>query len=352
MSNFLSDLINAVSTRNNRKLSNIEVDNIITYVNRLDRKKINNIPRHKAIENIAEHFSPKIVDTHEIMKTQLGSGQNSSYRRTPQPQTQPKTQTQTQAQVQAQMPVITNTYFLLDSKLRNLSTDKDTYKWTVIPSINPQQGVVNTVDNNIHNILNIQFDRFTIPYVSSADNVYRKISVLIEEFSPTATVMEYGRRYHMMFDSKIVGNRIELSPPLNDDGRFRFHTPINILDTFTIKFFSPFSPVSFNSDRLEAVITSINATQSICTFSEHHRVTDSELIHITRYATADPIKDHVQMSHINREEGHIVTFIDDYVLRIESDLSTITPDINNTATCFIAARRLIIPIRMEYLKSI
>ena len=52
---------------------------------------------------------------------------------------------------------------------------------------------------------------------------------------------------------------------------------------------------------------------------------------------------------MNREEGHIVTFISVTELQIDAELGSITQDPNNKIKCFIASRRLIIPVRMEYL---
>ena len=240
-------------------------------------------------------------------------------------------------------------YLLLDSKFRNLSTDKSVFKWTVLHSANTTQGTVNTLSDQIHNIANIQFDRFSIPYVASADNVYKKITVFVEEFSSMSVLINSGRRYHMIFDTEIQGNQIQLTPLINDEGRFRFHTPVNILDTITLKFQSPFSPIEFLKDRFDIVITSLNPTQSTLIFTEQHQVADGELVHLENFNTLNPTTDYAKITEINREQGHIVTFINDVTLRINIGLTAITPDATNIADCFIAARRLIIPLRMEYL---
>ena len=244
---------------------------------------------------------------------------------------------------------VQNIYLLLDSKYRNLSTDDSVFKWTVLHSQNTQQGTVNTLSDQIHNIINIQFDRIRIPYVESADNLYKKIALSIDEFSSMSVLTNSGNRYHMLFDSVISGNQLELTPQINDEGRFRFHTPINILDTITIKFQSPFSPVEFNKDRYGVSLTSINPTQSILTFSEPHKVSDGELVHLEEYTTLDAIADVRAVETVNREVGHIVTFINNTVLRINVDTSTTTHDASNIVKCFIASRRIIIPVRLEYM---
>jgi hypothetical protein len=244
---------------------------------------------------------------------------------------------------------VQNLYLLLDSKFRNLSTEKSVFKWTVLHSANTTQGTVNTLSDQIHNIANVQFDRFSIPYAASADNVYKKITISIEEFSSMSVLINSGRRYHMIFDSEIQGNQIALTPLINDEGRFRFHTPVNILDTITLRFQSPFSPVEFLKDRFDISITSLNLTQSILTFTEPHQVSDGELVHLEGFDTLNSAADFVSINEINKEQGYIVTLIDNLVLRIEVGLTTITPDHTNIVDCFIASRRLIIPLRMEYL---
>lgn len=242
-----------------------------------------------------------------------------------------------------------NLYLLLDSKNRNLSTDRSVFKWTVLNTANNVQGTVNTLSDQIHNIVNIQFDRINIPYVPSGDNIYRKISLFIEEFASMSVLTGNGRRYHMLFDSEIQGNQFQLTPLVNDEGRFRFSTPINILDTITIKFSSPFSPVEFLKDRYDITIQPLNPTQSVLTFNEEHNVADGELVHLERFDTLDPVTDFNTITLVNREQGHIVTFINNLQLRVDIDLTSITSDVNNLTTCFIASRRLIIPIRMEYI---
>lgn len=244
---------------------------------------------------------------------------------------------------------VQNLYLLLDSKYRNLSTDDSTFKWTVLNASNTVQGSVNTLCDQIHNIINIQFEKFNMPYVKTADNVYKKVSLFVEEFSSMSVLINSGRRYHMIFDSDIQGNQIQLSPLINDDGKFRFHTPVNIIDTITLKFQSPFTPIEFLPDRYDVKISSVNDTQSFITFNTDHKVADGELVHLEDFTTLEPIIDSTIIRKVNDEQGHIVTFMSNTILRIDMDLTTITPDTNNIVNCFIASRRVIIPVRMEYL---
>lgn len=242
-----------------------------------------------------------------------------------------------------------NIYLFLDSKYRDLSTDVNTFRWTVLNTNGATQGTVNTLSDQIHNIITMQFDKFNIPYVASADNVYRRISLTVKEFSSMAIIQNNGRRHHALFSSEISGPTINLTPLVNDKGRFRFYTPLNILDTLTINFQSPFVPVRFLKDRYLVTLTVTSPNTVLLTFDEDHFVADGELILLEEFNTLDPSGDSSEILFMNREEGHIVTFISDTELQIEAELTGATLDPNNLIKCFIASRRIIIPLRMEYI---
>jgi hypothetical protein len=379
---FILAVVNKLTIILERKLLPNEIEGLVRYIEELDFSLMKNDSLAVIIENIANSFvqqlapdtrRSKLIDTHEIMKRQIGTirhdgdesihlgiecaphkyidtiqnsdiqgdkGQNSKYENFTEMRAKntdetnrvyidgPSTFAQSGISDVERMfspmldkyPMtarqrVQNIYLLLDSKYRNLSTDKSVFKWTVLNSVNTTQGTVNTLSDRIHNVINMQFDRFNLPYVPSADNIYKKISLHVEEFSSMAVLINSGRRYHMMFDTEKEANLFRLTPQINDEGRFRFHTPINVLDTITLKFQSPFTPVEFLQDRFNVVITPLNPTQSILTFSVPHQVVDGELVHIEDFNTLNPSID----------------------------------DPSNIAVCFIASRRLIIPLRMEYI---
>jgi hypothetical protein len=409
---FLLEVVNRVTEYVGKKMLSNEIEGLVRYTQEIDYRLFVNKSRHEIIDSIAKNFvgqmrisTGSMVNTQELMKQQIGTiksdGAESLYQKLDYPLFNPGYSkknnniegygnygdkalntdesdnlslgsiplrdalhvSEKPGQLEnaatpfssltdkfpriAKQP-IQNIYLLLDSKYRNLSTDPSVFQWTVLNSANTSQGTVNTLSDQIHNITNVQFDRFNLPYVGSADNVYKKVSVFIEEFS-SMSVLTHTGRYHMMFDSEIVGNRIQLTPLVNDEGRFRFHTPINVLDTITLTIRSPFSKVEFLPDRYNVTVTSFNSTQSILTFSDNHGVADGELVHLERFSTNNPILDSASISLMNRDKGHIVTFINNNQLRIDVDLSTISLIPAQLVDCFIATRRLIIPVRMEYL---
>lgn len=375
---FLLMVINTTTKYKKRKLFRSEVEGLITYIREIDTKLIKRYNPSQLSELIAKNFikqlnigTGEILDTHEILKKQIGnvkisSGDTTNKSDCPPYQIAPKNrETFTVGDVKQQettkdeyliQPTIIpasrlrSTYLFLDSMDRNLSTDPSVFKWTVLNSANTAQGTVNTLSDKIHNITVIQFSSFFIPYVASADNVYRQLSLLIEEFESMSVILRNNRRYHMLFNSEIISNRIRQTPQQEDEARFRFSTPVNFLDTITIRFFSPYTPVTFLRDRYnDVVITFLNPAQALLTFSEDHKVVDGELVHITEFNTLNPSVDYVQINEVNKEEGQIVTYITNTTLTINVDLSTITPDPNNLAKVFIASRRISIPIRLIYM---
>lgn len=240
-------------------------------------------------------------------------------------------------------------YLLLDSKYRNLSTEKSVFKWSVSNTNNTTQGSVNTLVDNMSNIVMIQFDKFNIPYTPSAENIYKKVSLFIREFSSMSVLMHPDKRYHMLFDSTIKNDQIELSPINSDDSKFRFHSPINILDSLTLSFRSPFEDINFKKDRYNVTLESIDEKTTYIHFTEEHEIVDGELIYIKYWKTNNPLQDKNVIDIINRDAGHTVGNIDNITLSINIDTTTTDIDLTELCECFVASRRLIIPLRFIYI---
>ena len=385
---FILSVVNRTTTYINRRLLRSDIENLITYIKEVDFNLVKHESQESIVDKVAKNFANQLssrggysIDSHEVMKRHIGSinvvDDDTVFAytecppfNTPNPKdvnvigmTEQFSSMATHSLDASRSPLIPkidkrpliakqpiqNMYLILDSKYRNLSTDPSVFSWTVLQSANTVQGTVNTLADNIHNIVTMQFDNFQIPYVASADNVYRKITLSIDEFDSMSIIMNTGRRYHMLFSSEINGNQIELTPNRNDRGRFRFYNPINILDKLTLRFQSPFAPVKFQKDRYVVVISAVSSILSIITFPETHNVADGELIYLEEYTTMAPSIDNVQISQMNSESGHIVSFISNTVLGIILNLTAVSPTSLSEAKCFIASRRIIIPVRFEYL---
>lgn len=243
---------------------------------------------------------------------------------------------------------VQNIYLLLDSRYRVLDGDWSTFSWGVAVNGRTPQGSVGTLADYLHNIINLQFNKFYLPYVPSADNFYNKIALYIQEFSSMSTLLNgKGRRFHMLFDSVQQVGKFQLTPLENDLGKFRFPTPINELSNITIQFFSPFNPVVFLPDRYTVTIIAVDVFHTIINFSEQHNVVDGDVVYIDGFESPSGPSDIVD--GLNGENGFVVTYLNATQLQIDYNLTTIIINPANTPTCFIGSRRLIIPLRMEYI---
>lgn len=243
---------------------------------------------------------------------------------------------------------VQNIYLLLDSKYRVLNGDWSTFSWGVSANGLTPSGAVGTLADYIHNIINVQFNKFYLPYVPSADNFYNKIALFIKEFSAMSTLLNSkGRRFHMLFNTTALVGKFELTPLENDDGKFRFPTPVNELSNLTIQFFSPFNPVVFLPDRYSVTMIPVDIFHTIINFPEDHSVVDGDVVYIDDFIAASGPS--AIVDGLNNENGFVVTYLNATQLQIDYDLTGIVLDPNNFPTCFIGSRRLILPIRMEYI---
>lgn len=242
-----------------------------------------------------------------------------------------------------------STYVLLDSRYRVRSTATNIFQWTISPNPSDSTGTVATV-SPMQNIIYMQFSEFHIPYTASADNIYKKITLLIDEVQSAAVIAHENRHYHAMFDTEIQGNRILCKPDVTDDGRFRFAEPINFLKSITISFGGPFNPLTFLPDFYKVTVSVNGPNSTYLTFLINHNVSDGEVVYITDFTTARPQIDFKAIAAITDVLGHTVAVVNNLTLEINTDLSTTTMlSPNPTVECYITTRRVLIPLRFVYL---
>lgn len=239
-------------------------------------------------------------------------------------------------------------YALLDSRYRIRSTDAGTYSWTVTYNYSDTQGQV-SIPIDFKNVIYMQFKEFHIPYVPAADTPYRKISLSINELQESSVMGHENRSYHMMFDTAIETNRIRLTPPSQDDGKFHFNAPINYMKKLSITFGNPLTPISFLPEFYVVTLTVNGLNSTYINFVINHNLADGEIIYITGFTTANPSNDFNDITNINNSLGHSIAVIDNTTIEITSDLSTSTmlnPAI--PVECYITTRRILMEIRFVY----
>jgi hypothetical protein len=242
-----------------------------------------------------------------------------------------------------------NIYVLLDSRYRNRSTSPNVFSWTISSVPSDSHGVVSTM-KSMQNIIFMQFSKFSIPYSATADNVYNKISLLVNELQFAAVMAHENRHYHALFDTTVQANRILCTPDSQDEGKFRFNEPINYLKTISITLGGPFNELSFLPEFYSTTITSNGVGSTYINFIQAHNVSIGELVYIVGYTTANPATEFAAVIAINNELGHIVNVVNGTTLEITADISTTTPlSPSVPVECYISTRRILIPVRFTYL---
>lgn len=245
-------------------------------------------------------------------------------------------------------------YLLMDTRYR-LSDPDGTYKfsWNVLAgSTTSGTGVINLL-NQIKNIVAIKVFPFRIPYVTAFDNTqqYKRITMLIDEFSGMAMIGQENRKFHFIFNTTNDGTMVDLSPlPDSQTCTFRFHKPITQLDSLTISFANPLSLIKFDRDRDQGQIFYENPLRIVTT--NPHNLSTGDIIYISQFTTDTPIVDSLLIGKVNLAEGWnvVIPSNDNLTIQIDDiDLSTlVAPLLPFYVTLYYGSKRIFIPMEITY----
>jgi hypothetical protein len=245
-------------------------------------------------------------------------------------------------------------YLMMDTRYR-LPDPDGTFKfsWNVLAGTNTSgQGIVNLL-NQVKNIVAIKVFPFRIPYVAALDSTqqYKRITMLIEEFSGMSIIAQEGRKFHFIFDMEKDGDMVDLKP-LHDAKTciFKFNKPITQLDSLTISFANPLSLLKFDNDRDQGIIYYENPLRIVTTLP--HNLSTGDLIYISGFTTNDPNTDSAIIKSINNTSGLnvIIANNDGFTLNIDGiDLTTVTAPIPNLyVSLYYGSKRIYIPMEIIY----
>jgi hypothetical protein len=263
-------------------------------------------------------------------------------------------------------------FIMLDSRYRIL-TRNDTsgiikFSWNyIIKSQIEAQGSVNIV-GNVRDIISIRVYPFRIPYVTSADNKYARISVFIEELGSQAFIAHEQRKYHFMLRSVIDSDFIDLETDKFNDGFFHFEKPITTLNTLTVSFGSPLEQVTFENDRswcgidyfVDAPLTRITTytNSPVGSSIQPHNLSNGDRVYFELFDVGfinpalveqDRLNQLVK-STINREEGFLITVVDANNFTIPFDSTIIQNPITDIRfRVFFGSKRIFIPMELTYI---
>jgi hypothetical protein len=241
-------------------------------------------------------------------------------------------------------------YITMDSKYRLTSTTGETeIAWNFLNnSATNTQGAVNSI-GNVQNLIAMKIHRFRIPYLDAADNSFKKVTMLIEEFRAQSYIAQEDWRYHFQFSPEVDGNQINLIPwPAGvESGRFNFRTPITQINTMTIMFGSPLTPIVFDRDRRQAAVT--HNANGLFTTTDTHNLLTGDIVSFTEFTSLDPATDEPTILDVNSIEGHSVVVIDDFNFEIGVDLTAVTlPLIPQVIFAYFESKRIIIDLELIY----
>lgn len=352
---FVKDLVDSIRIKLGRQLIKTEKLFIIQFLRDLNPRIFENKPPLLIRNTIAQHVVEQIVsqkcapeepiNVHEILKGEIGLATEdvaSQYDTNNSSLTQQITNNFTSSS-SSQVDVVSllgsktlqdlqkiispdrakkYAYIVLDTRYRVLeSSGIGFFRWNFINNEIINQGTVNAV-GNIKDITAIRIFPIRLPYISSADTQYKRISMLIDEFAAQSFIAQENRRFHFMFNTKVDDRWIELKPDDFNDGYFKFRNPISRLDSFTVSFAAPLRTINFDQDRSGAQITSYGTTTEFQTTSDHNLET-GDTVFISNFSTSNNNTDSLIVSGINNDAGNIVTSVNSTTFTIDVNSSTI-----------------------------
>ena len=216
-------------------------------------------------------------------------------------------------------------YVVMDSRYRVLDNDgRATIKWNFTSNPTSIQGSVNAI-GDIQNITSMRVSPIQMPYISQADNDYKRITMYIQEFSAQSIIAHENRQYHFMFPTSVNDRYINLEVNRDSDGYFKFRNPISRIDSLSISFASPLQPIIFDLDR-QSMLVSDYSSNIVFVSLENHNVETGDIVYISLFTTANPNYDANIISSINNIDGNIATYIDDTHISLNIDCSSLKID--------------------------
>lgn len=246
--------------------------------------------------------------------------------------------------------LISRNYIYLDSRYRLLDTpgtSSISFNHTN-GTTTRQQGSVNTI-GNIQNIIGMRIYPIRIPYVQSADNEYKRLTMLVKEFIAQSFIAQENRHFHFEMSTSVDGRFINLDPENHNDGYFWFRKPITSIDAFTITFGNPLQPVIFDNDR-ELCTFTIGSNTTVTTNTAHN-LSNGDRVYFEDFTSDDIAADSAVINAINSADGHIILNTTSNSFEIAVDSSGITPKAGLSVVVYYGARRIFIAIELIYIRS-
>ena len=312
---FLMDMVKKIEQMIKRDLLYSEEDILINCINQVPTRilKTNSAGQIEKMildtvisEIYREHQSNNEIDTHEMLKKNLGKTIADNDADDKDKDNANNTDVNVETffgikdvstlikKMKEPISSVNTAYFLLDTRYRVLENDgKKYFKWCHMNNITTSQGTFNSI-GDIRDIISIKLMQYRIPNVPSANTPYNRISVLIHELSAQAFMAHENVRYHFLGCSDEKNKSLDWIEVKTSDfyhGEYKFNKPITTLNTITISLGSPLEPIIFEPDRGEGIIEftqSMAPTLTTITFPIDVKLKVDDIIYITNYTTVKP----------------------------------------------------------------
>ncbi len=246
-------------------------------------------------------------------------------------------------------------YIVLDTRYKKDDGNTFNLSWDFLAnSSNNVSGGVNSI-GDVQQVVSVSCPPLRIPYTETIfQNSYRRITMLITEFSGQSFIGQEGRKYHFIFSAKLGdGNMIDLEPLMGDGmATFEFAKPITQLDTLTVSFGNPLEPIIFDQDSMLMEIQ-YNNPISLTSVMEHKLQTGDQ-IYLSGFTTGDLLVDAAIIAKLNSQTGHNVVVIDDYTVQINDiDMTAVTAPISPLSIpVYFGSKRIFIPLEIKYISTV
>jgi hypothetical protein len=239
-----------------------------------------------------------------------------------------------------------NVYIFLDTKYRDVSQTK--YSWNYINSINTSQGTVNSI-SDMGNMIRIKCLPIRIPKQTgfTTTNNFKRITMLIEEFSAQSILAQENRRFHFIFEVTEDGLFLDLNPYQYNKGVFEFNKKIVSVKTLTITFANPTQLLTFLPDRFQLCSASI-ASPTVITTPAAHGLLTGDFVIFESFTTTNTTADAARITSFNNLVGYAVTFISAVTFSVVID-TTLMVGTMSTFTTYIQKNRIQIPLEITVL---
>lgn len=363
---FMTSVSLNVSDKLKRPITKIEQKYIVEVVKNLDEGYMRAKPISEVVGTLSHIIFKKIcpnelypqmdgseyIDMRENLKQHIGTTSesnvsNSVFESMNKLQNTGKVDNIRGVQFKNPLGALRKSYFLLDSRYRNISSTPNRFIWDYSNSKTQQTGSVNII-GDIRDIVSIRIYSFRLP-VSRANTKHKRITVLIHEFSTQSFFAHENRRFHFSLPYSVDENFLDINPfeQLYD---YHFEKPFTTLPSITISFGNPLKLVNLDDDsgKCSADYTIIAPLTKIITQTPHG-ITTNDLVFFSNFNAGS--SDKILKNIINREDGFTVTIISPTSFSIDYDTSSIISPITGLLfDVYYDSKRFYIPFEMDYIK--